>query len=156
MGFTVGWPGGTSPVSVSDADGYFTDRGIAAWTGADSVKQGALTRATDYVKALFAPRFDPDLFPVVNDLVVVPEELVKAVCEYALVELTAPGTLAPATVNDPTGYAVVLTKKKVGPIEKDFAPVAGSQRLTRRSFPVPDALIASLLLPLTGLSRTMR
>jgi hypothetical protein len=51
---------------------------------------------------------------------------------------------------------VVKTKKKVGPIETDFAVVAGGKQQVRRIFPVPDALIASLLLPSPGLSRVTR
>jgi hypothetical protein len=156
VAFTVGWPGGTSPISVADADAYFADRGIAAWTGTEPAKQGALTRATDYVKALFANRFDPDLFLVVDDLVTIPEALAKAVAEYALIELVTPGGLAPVPQVDDSGYAVVMTRKKVGPIEKSFEPVAGSTQVTRRRFPVPDALIASLLLPSSGFSRTTR
>jgi hypothetical protein len=156
VAFTVGWPEGSSPVSVDYADEYFADRGLPDWAGEDAVKQAALTRATTYVKALFAARFDPDLFPVVDDLVVVPAALLDAICEYALVELKTPGGLAPAPAVDASGYAVVKTKKKVGPIESDFAVVAGSQRMTRRVFPVPDALIASLLLASPGLFRTTR
>lgn len=154
--FTVGWPNGSSPISVAYADAYFADRGITSWTGTDAVKQGALTRATDYIKALFARRFDPDLFVVVNDVIVVPEALEKAVAEYALVELQTPSGLAPIPQVDASGYTVVMTKKKVGPIEKEFQPVAGGTRITRRLFPVADALIASLLLPSLGLSRTTR
>jgi hypothetical protein len=156
VAFTVGWPEGSSPVSVAYADAYFADRGLPDWAGDDAAKQGALTRATDYVKALFANRFDPDLFLVVDDLVVVPDELLRAICEYALVELKTPGGLAPAPAVDASGYAVVKTKKKVGPIESNFAVVAGSTRVTRRLFPVPDALISMLLLPSLGLSRVIR
>jgi hypothetical protein len=156
VAFTVGWPDGNSAVSVEYADGYFADRNVTAWTGTTAAKQGALIRATDYVKALFAARFDPDLFVVVDDLVVVPEALEKAVVEYALIELVTPGGLAPAPQVDPSGVAVVITRKKVGPIEKEFAPIAGQTPATRRKFPVPDAFIASLLLPSAGFSRVTR
>jgi hypothetical protein len=156
VAFTVGWPGGSSPISVEDADAYFADRGLPDWAGDPAAKQGALTRATDYVKALFAARFDADLFVVVDDLVTIPEELAKAVAEYALIELKTPGGLAPIPAVDPSGYSVVKTKKKVGPIESDFVVAPGSQRMTRRIFPIPDALIASLLLPDPGLFRVTR
>jgi hypothetical protein len=157
MAFTVGWPDGNSAVSVEYADAHFSDRGVTAWTGAQAVKEGALVRATDYVKALFATRFDPDLFLLdEDDLIIVPDVMARAVAEYALIELVTPGGLAPVPAVDSSGYAVVMTKKKVGPIEKDFQPVAGSPRLTRRIFPVPDGLIAQLLLPSVGLSRTTR
>jgi hypothetical protein len=158
VAFTVGWPGGSSPVSVADADEYFADRGATGWAGQPAAKQGALTRATDYVKALFAARFNPDLFPVEAGLVTIPDALARAVCEYALVELTTPGGLAPAPAIDASGYAVVKTKKKVGPIETNFAIAGGDSAVqrTRKIFPVPDALIASLLLPSQGYSRTTR
>lgn len=153
--FTVGWPGGSSPISVAYADAYFADRGISSWTGTNTAKEGALTRATDYVKALFANRFDPDLF-LVDDVAVIPEALEKGVAEYAVIEIVTPGGLAPVQPVDPSGYPVVMTKKKVGPIEKEFQPVAGSTQMTRRRFPIADALIASLLLPSLGLSRSTR
>jgi hypothetical protein len=158
VAFTVGWPEGSSPISVEYADEYFADRGVTDWTGEDAVKQGALIRATDYVKALFADRFDPVFFPVVDDVVVVPAELEQATAEYALVELRTPGGLAPAPTIDATGYSVVKTKKKVGPIESNFVIAGGdsAKRQTRRIFPIPDALIASLLLPSLGLSRVTR
>lgn len=159
MAFTVGWPEGSSPISVEYADAYFADRGITGWAGDDTDKEAALTRATDYVKALFAARFDPDLFLLdEDDLVIPPAALEKAVAEYALVELGTPGGLAPAPVIDASGYGVVRTKKKVGPIESTFAIAGGDSAVqrTRRIFPVPDALIASLLLPSTGLTRVTR
>jgi hypothetical protein len=156
--FTVGWPGGSSPISVEDADAYFADRGVVAWVGDLALKQGALTRATDYVKALFAARFDPDLFIVEDDVVTIPEALAKAIAEYALIELRSPGGLAPTPTVDASGYTVVKTKKKVGPIETNFAIAGGdsARQMTRRIFPVPDALIASLLLPSPGQFRTTR
>lgn len=148
MAFTVG--GGTeatSYVSIEYADGYFADRGVAGWAGQVAAKQGALVRATDYVRALFAARFDPE--PFVEVAPELPEALSKAVCEYALVELKTPGGLAPAPTVDASGYSVVKTKRKIGPIESNFAVVGGdgAQPRTRRIFPVADALIASLLLP---------
>jgi hypothetical protein len=147
---------GSSPISVQYADDHFADRGVTAWAGDVTAKEGALTRATDYVRALFAARFNPDLFPELDGVVVVPSALERAIAEYALIELKTPGSLAPAPVVDPSGYAVVKTKKKVGPIESNFAVVAGSKQAIRRSFPVPDALIASLLLPSPGLTRVTR
>jgi len=103
-------------------------------------------------------RFDPLLFPVVEGLVVIPDALTKAIAEYALVELATPGGLAPAPQVDASGYSVVKTKKKVGPIESTFAVVGGesAKPKTRRVFPVADALIASLLLPSSGANRTTR
>lgn len=155
MAFTVGWPDGSSYVGVAYADEYFADRGVAGWTGDNAAKQGALTRATDYIRALFAARFDPDLFPDVTEEV--PEALLKATCEYALIELSTPSGLAPAPQLDASGYSVVKTKQKVGPLERTFAVAGGATGpRTRRIFPVPDALIASLLLASLGLTRVIR
>jgi hypothetical protein len=158
VAFTIGWPEGSSPISVEYADEYFADRGVTGWTGDDAAKQGALTRATDYIKALFAARFDPAKFLDEDDVALIPDALEKATAEYALVELSNPGGLAPAPTIDSSGYAVVKTKKKVGPIETNFAIAGGDSAVqrTRRIFPVPDALIASLLLPSPGLFRTTR
>jgi hypothetical protein len=156
VAFTVGWPDGNSGISVEYADAYFADRGIPAWAGEESVKQGALVRATDYVKALFAERFDPDIFAAAAPDV--PEALAKALCEYALLELGKPGALTPAPAIDASGFSVVTTKRKVGPLERNFAAVGtvdGGPR-TRRIFPLPDSLIASLLLPSVGYTRTTR
>lgn len=154
--FTVGWPEGSSPISAEEADAYFSNRGIAAWTGDPAVKEAALTRATDYVRALFAPRFDPAKFVDAFDNDIIPDALKMAVAEYGLIELGTVGGLAPAPVVDQSGYAVVRTKKKVGPIESNYTVVPGSERQVRRIFPVPDALIASLMLPSTGLTRVVR
>ena len=45
--------------SVAFADSYFSDRGIAAWTGSNTVKEQALVRATDYISNRFTFRRDP-------------------------------------------------------------------------------------------------
>lgn len=51
--------------SEAFVDAYFTDRGIATWTGASTVKQQAITKATDYVKKRFGLLFNGELqFPV--------------------------------------------------------------------------------------------
>lgn len=157
MAFTVGWPGGSSPVSVTDADSYFSDRGATAWAGTNAVKQGALTRATDYVKAMFLARFNTDLFVVNTGIVTIPDALSKAICEYAIIELVTPGSLAPPLKVDDSGNAVVMVAKKVGPIEKRYQVIGGGSRwMSRRRFPIPDALIAALLLPNYGASRVTR
>lgn len=152
MAFTVGWDG-TSYTSVEYADSRFADRDVAAWAGTAQAKQGALVRATDYVRALFAPRFNPAL--VGPDLL--PDALLAAVSEYALVELQSPGGLVPSS--DGSGVATVVTKEKVGPIETTYSVVgdtSGAVASTRKLFPVADALIARLLLATPGLNRVIR
>lgn len=153
MAFTVG-VAGASYASVEYADAYAADRGATDWTGASALKQGALVRATDYIKAMFAARFDPALFATG-----LPDSLLRATVEYARTELKTPGGLAPAPAVDASGYSVVMTKRKLGPLERNFAVVGageGQRPATRRSFPVPDALIAGLLLPAQGATRVVR
>lgn len=156
MAFTVGWLG-LSLVSVDDADQHFADRGVTAWPAAGKQvpdKQAALVRATDYVRAMFFARLDPAL--VNPDLI--PDALVQAISQYALIELKTPGGLAPTPQVDAAGVGLVLTRKKIGPIEKQYSVVGGTDAkpATRRSFPVADALIASLLLSGAGLARVIR
>jgi len=152
VAFTVGW-NGNSLVSVEYADQHFADRGVTAWTGDVAVKQGALVRATDYVRAMFVPRFNPD--KVSADLL--PDTLLAAVSEYALVEFKTPGGLVPQPSE--SGVETVVTKEKVGPLETTYAVVGGANAATgggRKAFPVADALIARLLLASVGLSRVIR
>lgn len=47
--FTVGGPSTNSFGSVEDADAYFADRGIEAWSGENSVKEAALLVGADYI-----------------------------------------------------------------------------------------------------------
>lgn len=152
MAFTVGW-NGNSLVSVEYADQRFTDRGVAAWVGNTQLKQGALVRATDYVNALFRARLDP----LKVDPLILPDALLAAVSEYALVELKTPGGLVPQTSD--SAVDTVVTKEKVGPIETTYSIIGGAANATggtRKSFPVADALIAGLLVPSLGLTRVTR
>jgi|DEB0MinimDraft_10_1074344.scaffolds.fasta_scaffold11185_4 hypothetical protein len=50
---TVGGASANSYGTVSDADNYFADRSITAWTGTDAAKQAALIKATDYLDHQF-------------------------------------------------------------------------------------------------------
>lgn len=147
MAFTVGWPDGNSAVSVEYADGYFLDSGTVAWTGDDTAKQAALVRSTRYVKAWFQDRLDPLLFVDDGGNAITPEVFMDAVCEYALLELTTPGVLSTAPTVDASGYSLIKTKQKIGPLERDYAVAGGgtSGPMLRRPYPVPDALIAGLL-----------
>lgn len=152
MAFTVGGdPSANSYASVEYADGYFADRGVTAWSSAPTpARQGALVRATDYVRAFFEPRFDPALV----DPVALPDSLLRAVCLYALAELTSTGSLAPNAPDSPT---TVVTKDKVGPLETTYTVVGTTPAPgTRKAFPVADALIAGLLLPVQGLTSVIR
>lgn len=61
MNFVVedgtGLANSNSYASVAEADNYFDDRGVVAWTGDPTVKQGALVRATSFIDVTFRLRF---------------------------------------------------------------------------------------------------
>lgn len=67
------------------ANTYHTDRGNAAWSGTDTVKNQALVRATDYIRNNYVARFMSgyDADNVAN--------VEWATYEAALLELTTPG-----------------------------------------------------------------
>lgn len=46
-----------SYISVTDADTYFTARGVTAWTGSTTVKEQALRKATDYLLQRYRSRW---------------------------------------------------------------------------------------------------
>lgn len=110
-----------SYVSVEYADAFFSDRGITAWTGSNTLKQQALVKATDYVDSFVGEFKDttqggPLYFPSNNEsgLGAMPTQLLKATCEYALIALSTP--LTPNPVVDSTGLQLESLEKVVGPI----------------------------------------
>lgn len=52
-----GLPTANSYADVAFADAYFSTRGVAAWTGSNSLKEAALIRATDYIDVVWGPKF---------------------------------------------------------------------------------------------------
>lgn len=92
--------GANSYVPVAYADAYHSDRGNAAWTGADAVKEAALIKATDYIEQIYAERWggglvlldQPLSWPRVGfwepDSTEIPDRLKQAVCILALEALT--------------------------------------------------------------------
>ncbi len=88
--------GANSYVTVAYADTYNTDRGNAAWTGDDAVKEAALIKATDYIEQKYAGRWistpqseTQDLsWPRTFDAGVIPDRLMQAVCVLALESLS--------------------------------------------------------------------
>jgi hypothetical protein len=160
-----GVPGANSYVALPYAVSYFADRGRAAeFAGTEDEQRGWLVQATDYVER-WRERFKstPLLaaqslsFPrallrgvvgTSNNMVAdawMPENLLKAVCEYAA--RAKRGPLAPDPVVDATGHTVVMTSRKVGPIERSFAVAPGSRVQGVRSYPAGDAFLATLLNP---------
>lgn len=164
--FTVedgsGVPGANSYATLEYALSYFDERGRAVeFVGEADQQRGWLVQATDYIE-LFRERFKSTpylasqalsfpraLLVGVTDgtsMVVdawMPERLLKATCEYAAIAKRGP--LAPNPTVDATGHSVVMTSRKVGPIERSFAVVPGSRARAFRSYPVADALLAPLL-----------
>jgi DnaT-like ssDNA binding protein len=150
-------PGANSYASVDYATTYFADLGRASeFAGEVDQQRGWLVQATRYIEMRFSTRFifapysaiQPLSFPrgAINGPVIVawmPDQLLQATCEYAARAKLGP--LAPDPVVDKTGHSVVMTARKVGPIERSFAVVPGSRAQAFRSYPAADALIAPLL-----------
>jgi hypothetical protein len=142
--------------SVADADAYFEERGIAAWTGTDTLKEQALVRATDYMETRWGARFRgvlqfpdtpqalsyPRLYIGFDD--VVPEGIKRACAEYAMRALTA--TLAPDRTPDSSGRLLTTTRTKVGPIETEKV-YAAMQAYTFIAYPAADLLVKTFISP---------
>lgn len=147
--------------SVEFADSYFSDRGIAAWTGSNTVKEQALVRATDYISNRFTFRRDPYSEeqslpfpwedPETGDPATLPTNLLKATAEYALRALSA--ELAPDPNVDDTGVQVVEKTEKVGPLEETTKYQVGGQQRPFRPYPAADVLLRGLVMSTT---RTVR
>lgn len=54
---TAGATDADSYASIAEADAYFTSRGIAAWTGSDSLKESALRKGTTYLENQYRDRW---------------------------------------------------------------------------------------------------
>lgn len=147
-----------SYASIAEADSYFADRGNTSWTGADAVKQAALVKATDYIEGRFGQRFIGAKKTITQALAwprtgaadfaytAIPVGLRRACCEYAVRALSA--ELAPDLKVDASGLTVVATKKKVGPIETDYAVPQtglGSTPMLFRPYPAADMLLRGLV-----------
>jgi hypothetical protein len=153
-------PGANSYTSVAYATSYFADQGRAAeFDGEEAAQQGWLVQATSYIETRFSTHFRstpyaadqplsfPRLWTALDGSVTawMPDLLLKATCEYAARAKLGP--LLPDPAVDRTGLSVVMTSRKVGPIERHFAVAPGARVATFRSYPAADALIARLLLP---------
>lgn len=176
MAFVVedgtGLPNANSYSDVAYADEYFEERGITAWTGDETQKQAWLVQATDYIEQVFAHRFVgtkvtvdqalawPRVFAVTRDGVdldsdMVPSAVVRACCQYALRAIQGP--LMPDPLVSAEGYNVVTSRKKVGPIEKEFRVMgSGGAPILVRSYPAADMLLTGLLRAGTGGTRVTR
>lgn len=157
----TGLANAVSYVSVTDADSYFTVRGVTEWgTLATPAKEAALIRATDYIEMRWGDQFrGTKTNPTVQALSFprllwtgLPVPLVRACLEYAL--RAATDTLIPAN-----GYSEdQVTKKveKVGPIQEETTFLNRGRNSTMLSFqPIPaaDTWIRYLLNTGTGVVR---
>ena len=149
--------------AVAFADSYFADRGNALWAAATTGnKEVALIKATDYIEGRFGDRFVGDKatteqalqWPRINsDFAsdVIPTNLKKATAEYAVRALSA--VLAPDLAVDASGVITHATRKKVGPIETEFAKVTtglGSSVMLFKPYPAADMLLKGLVVNVSG------
>ena len=162
MAFTVedgsGVPGANSYTSEAFALEYHQDRGNSAWGAADQVAQtAALIKATQFLESfdflgyrysdaqgLSWPRedvYDPDGYEVTG----IPVKLQQAVCEAALVALSA--DLDPAL--DRGGK---VKKDKTGPLETEYMDNAPVKTI----YPKVIALIRNLIRSRAGKVRILR
>lgn len=167
MAFTLetgaGVANANSYATADEADAYFEERGVTAWTGSADVKNALLIKATDYIETRYGNRFKgevefPDTpqglsFPRtgIDGYEGIPICLKRATYEYALRALSAP--LAPDAVYEANGKTLSSKRRKVGPIETVFtytASGAGAVAPTFRPYPAADALLRPLLLPSGG------
>jgi hypothetical protein len=172
MAFTVedgsGVVGANSYTTVAFADAYFEERGNAVWAAIadDADKEKLLIQATDYIELIYCRRFIGDMVatdqalswprnyadPYPNDAI--PLALQKACAEYAL--RANDGPLLPDPTVDANGFASVVKRKKIGPIEKEFEVMNGGKVYVVRSYPVPDGYMYKLLAPGTYGNRVIR
>ena len=161
----TGLENANSYVDVDFVDAYFTERGNAAWTGSDAVKEAAIIRAMDYVETrwtfLGIPEFPetpqalqwPRLY-VFNEKTMtyydgVPLNLKRAVAEYALRALA--GELAPDPTTTETGQVLKSLREKVGPLETETVYQDGGQTGSvvagLKPYPAADMLLRGLVRP---------
>lgn len=174
MAFTpedgTGIPNANSYVDLPFADGYFDERNNSDWlTLTGRSKRAYLIAATDYIDMRWGPLFASEpvsiaqglQFPRVGfvnpmGLPIIPIQLMRATCEYALRASVAP--LAPDIEQDPSGFQVSRRMEKLGPIEErtDFAFLGpGAKRQILRAYPAADLLLAPFLRKIAG-GRTIR
>lgn len=121
-----------SYLGVTDADAYFTIRGIAAWTGENAEKESALIAATEYIDIRWGNRLKGDLqFPDTQALLFprlsiydaqgrlltgIPERLKRATAEYALISLTQ--ELMPNIIVADEDKVLVEESEETGPVKE--------------------------------------
>lgn len=142
--------------TLAYADTYHAARGNSAWTGADTLKEQAIRRATTVLSTSFAwkgtrvygrdqslawPRYevyDSEGWDVPSDEV--PQEVIDATCELALRELVSPGSLLP----DVTPSELVKSEK-VGPIATEYLVSSLDATASRPVIMLVSGLLGGLL-----------
>ncbi len=154
-------PGASNADSYADIaalDAYHVARGNAAWGAAtNGNKETAARRATGWLDAAYDGRWEgyringrsqPLAWPRLGacdaegysiDSTTIPAEVVAATCEAALRELASPGSLSPDVV---TG--TIAKRKKVGPLEVEYANPSGATAMTP-TLTIVDGILARLL-----------
>lgn len=174
MAFTVedgtGVPDANAYIDTAFLVEYFGERGVT-FTEDDDAQKTWIVQATDYIQSVFGWRLigtpmtaEQGLhFPAYGAWTrsgillqddIVPLTLKRATAEYARRARTGP--LMPDPTVDATGYGVVTTKKKVGPIEKEFRVMGSGGPMLVRSYPQADSLMVDLLNPGSGGTRVIR
>lgn len=161
-------PLANSYASVAEFKVYWDDRGFNYTIySPDAALERALVKATDFIERKYRRSFvgcrllsdQPLSWPRAYawlygaPLEGVPVLVKQATFEYAKIELTTPGGLAPNPAGyDATGQLVNATVKKVGPIEIHQKYEAGSGAAFR-SYPYADGLLSELVTGAGGVVR---
>jgi hypothetical protein len=140
-----GITGANTYVSLVDCGTYHTNLGNTTWTGSDAAKTSAIYRAMAwmenqafkgypvvYEQDLEWPRYgvtDRNGYAVESDDI--PPQIIKALCEAALIELVSAGALRPALkrggqVTEQTISGAVSVKYASGaPTTTDYTVISG-------------------------------
>jgi len=166
----TGVPNANAYIDVPFFTEYFETRGVVFTEDEETIKTW-IVQGTDYIEQVFGWRLigtkmttEQGLhFPakfaytrsgVLLDDNIVPALLMRACAEYARRARTGP--LIPDPLTDATGYIVVTTRKKIGPIEKEFQVMGSSGPMLIRSYPQADSLMTDLLNYAGGGTRVIR
>lgn len=134
--------------SVADADARHTAFGNAGWTGADTVKEQALRKATAYMEQRYStrwkgeritadqvlswPRYGANVHGYILDSDEVPVAVANACADLALISLTE-------DLNPALDRAVV--RKKIGPLETEYDRYSTQAK----RFPAVDQMLSPYL-----------
>lgn len=151
-----GVTGANSFVTVAAADDYWTARNEATWAAAtEAQKQAALLDATAFVSGRYRGSWPGTLYSTAQGLdwprlgaydeegrllEDVPEPVVSACCEMALVSLES------GRLNAALDRGGEIKREKIGPLETEYMDGAPGET----SYPVIDALLSAITSRRTG------